>query len=233
MVVLPTYNERENVAALLAAVRAALAGRRRPGRRRQQPGRHGDPRRGDGRRARADQAAAPARQAGPRQRLPAGVRRRPRRGLRRRSCRWTSTSPTTRPSLPELLALLDAGADAVIGSAGTCRAAPPSTGRCTAACSPLGQPLHVARAGAAGPRLHVRLPRLPRRGAAGDRAVHDDGRGLRLPHRAGPAARAPRLPGDGDADRVHRSAVRAVEDVRPDRRRVDAAGHAVGRCATS
>ena len=75
--------------------------------------------------------------------------------------------------LPELLALIDAGADAVIGS----RYVPGRGDRRLAAAPPpavaLGQPLHVARARAAGPRLHVRVPRLPGRGAGGDRPGDD------------------------------------------------------------
>ena len=79
------------------------------------------------------------------------------------SSRWTSTCPTTRPPLP--------------------RPPGPRRHRCRrrhrvalrarrrhrrlAAAPPpavaLGQPLHVARARPAGPRLHVGLPRLPRR----------------------------------------------------------------------
>ena len=56
----------------------------------------------------------------------------------------------------------------------------------------------------------------------------DDRRGLRLPHRAGPPPRARRPARDGDADRVPRSPLRHVEDVRPHRRRVDVAGDDVG-----
>ena len=69
-------------------------------------------------------------------------------------------------ALPDLLALVATGADAVIGS----RYVPGRGHRRLAAAPPpalaLGQPLHVARARPAGPRLHVRVPRLPRQRAA-------------------------------------------------------------------
>ena len=155
----------------------------------------GDARRGGRRRARARSSccAGPASRA--RQRLPARLRDRPRRGLRRR--RVDGRRLLARPGgrSPSCCACIDAGADAVIGS------------RYVPGGATVDWPLHrrlLSRWGnrytslvlaPAGPRLHVRVPRLPRRRAAGDRPGDHDGRGLRLPHRARPAPRARRAAG--------------------------------------
>ena len=79
------------------------------------------------------------------------------------SSRWTSTSPTTRPSLPDVLGPRRRRRRRRHRVAVRARrrhrrlaAAPPPA-------VALGQPLHVARARPAGPRLHVRVPRLSRR----------------------------------------------------------------------
>ena len=113
------------------------------------------------------------------------------------------------------------------------RRAPPSTGRSTAAC---------CRGGATGTRRSssgctcatARRASGPT-GPSALRAIDPattDAEGYAFLTELVRRLVAHRPPGDGDADRVHRPAGRAVEDVGPDRRRVDAAGHPLGRCAT-
>ena len=93
----------------------------------------------------------------------------------------------------------------------------------------LGQPLHVARARPAGPRLHVGLPRLPgrRRWRAIDPGTTTAEGYAFLTELVRRLVRR-RPAGDGDPDRVRRPPLRHVEDVGPDRRRVDAARHPLG-----
>ena len=202
-------------------------GGRHPRRRRPQPRRHGVVGRGGGGRARADQAATAAGQARVGERLPRGVRRRAGRGLRRHRLHGRRLLPrpglAPGPAAPARRRSRRRHRLPVRARRGHGRlAAPPPPAVA------LGQPLHVAGPGPAGPGLHVGVPRLPGRRAPGHRPVQHQRRGLRLPDRARPAARAGRLPGDGVADRVPRPAVRRVEDVRPDHRRVDAPGHPLG-----
>ncbi len=130
--------------------------------------------------------------------------------------------------LPELLRLIEAGADAVIGS------------RYVPGGATVDWPLHRRVLSRWGNRYTSFVLRLqvrdctsgyrayPCRGAQGDRPGIDDGRGLRLPHRARAPPRARRPARDRDADRVPRSPLRHVEDVRPHRRRVDVARDDVG-----
>ena len=130
--------------------------------------------------------------------------------------------------IPEMLRLIDAGAAAVIGS----RYVP---GGSTVNWSP-----HRRLLSRWGNRYTSFVLRLQIRDCTSgfrayradalrrDLAVDHDRRGLRVPHRARAAARAGRVQGDGDADRVHSIACGHVEDVRPHRRRVDAARHPLG-----
>ena len=123
--------------------------------------------------------------------------------------------------LPDLLRLIEAGAGTVIGS------------RYVPGGATVDWPLHRRLLSRWGNRytsfvlgLQVRdctsgYRAYRRRVTAGHRAGDHDGRGLRLPDRTGAPPRATRGARDGDPDRVHRPALRAVEDVESDRRRVD------------
>ena len=131
--------------------------------------------------------------------------------------------------LPQMLRLLDAGADAVIGS----RYVP---GGATS-----DWPLHRRLLSRWGNRYTSLVLGLQLRDCtSGYRAYRAEAlraiepatterRGIRVPHRTGPTVDRPGLPGDGDADRVRRPPLRAVEDVGAHHRRVDAAGDPMGR----
>ena len=130
--------------------------------------------------------------------------------------------------IPEMLRLIDAGAAAVIGS----RYVP---GGSTVNWSP-----HRRLLSRWGNRYTSFVLRLQIRDCTSgfrayradalrrDLAVDHDRRGLRVPHRARAAPRARRVQGDGDADRVPRPRAGHLEDVGPHRRRVDAARHPLG-----
>ena len=134
--------------------------------------------------------------------------------------------------LPQLLRMIEAGADAVIGS------------RYVPGGATVDWPLHrrvLSRWGNRYASLVLRLQvrdctsgyRAYRgRGAQGDRSGVDECRRLCLPHRAGPPPRARQPTHRRDTDRVSRSPLRRIEDVRPHRRRVDVARHHLGppRC---
>ena len=190
--------------------------------------------RGGGVRAGPDQAAAAAGQAGARQRLPQRLRHRPRRGLRRRRLDGRRLLPRSgraaRDARPDrrrrrrrdrvALRARRRHRRLAAGTAACCRAGATATRRWCSACrSATARPASAPTAAGA---------------LRGDRPADDDGRGLRLPHRARAPPRPRRVPRDGDADRVRRPPARPVEDVRPHRRRVDAAGHPLGsaRCAS-
>ena len=116
-VVLPTYDEAENIGPIARRHPRGAAGRDAARRRRRLARRHRRARRRAGRGRPADPGPPPAGQAGPRPGLPRRLRRRARRRRDASSSRWTPTSATTRPSLPALIAPIEDGAaDLVIGS---------------------------------------------------------------------------------------------------------------------
>ena len=131
-------------------------------------------------------------------------------------------------AIPTMLQLVADGADAVIGS------------RYVPGGATVDWPLRRRLLSKWGNRYTAAVLRLPVRDCtSGFRAYRadalraidpgiDDRRGLRLPDRAGPQADRQRVDDRRDADHVPRSAVRHLEDVGPDHRRVDAAGHQVG-----
>ena len=116
-VVLPTYDEADNVGPITAAILLRAARGAHPRRRRRLARRHRAPRR----RARRDRSAhpcpPPGGQAGSRAGVPRRVRASRSRAAHRSSSRWTPTSATIPAVLPALIAPVDDGsADLVIGS---------------------------------------------------------------------------------------------------------------------
>ena len=97
-VVLPTYNEAENLGPIAAAILERAAGRDAARRRRRLARRHRPARRRAGRGRPAGPGPASAGEAGPRPGVSRRLRRRPRRRRRRSSSRWTPTGRTTRRS---------------------------------------------------------------------------------------------------------------------------------------
>ena len=100
LVIIPTYNEAENIKPIVAPGAEGRARGARPRRRRQQPRRHRQARRRTGRRGRPRPCAAPQGQGGPRRRLPRGLPlghrarlRRPGRDGRRRLPPARGTAP--------------------------------------------------------------------------------------------------------------------------------------------
>ena len=117
LVVIPTYQEAENIATVLQRLRAAAPGGVGPGRRRRQPRRHRRPGRGDRRRrwGRSRCCGGPGQgRAG--QRLPRRVRARHRRRATTCWSRWTPTFSHDPADLPRLLDAVADGADLAIGS---------------------------------------------------------------------------------------------------------------------
>ena len=219
-VILPTYDEAENIGPISAAIlgraarghparrRRRLAGRdRRPGRR------HWPPRTPDPR-------PAPDVQAGARPRLPRRVRRRPRRRCRRSSSRWMPTSATTRRPCPR--------------SSGRSSPTRPtsSSGRATRPAAGvedwgLGRRL-ISRGGSLFARIVLSLvPERPDRRVQG--LAGDDARGrpvrwrprrrLRVPDRDDVPGQPGRRAHPRDPDHLPRPARRPEQDVEADRRR--------------
>ena len=225
---LPTYNERENVAALLAAVRRALPDADVLVVDDNSPDGTASARRGGGGRAGPDQAAAPPRQAGPRQRLPAAGSPSPSTRATTWSCRWTSTSPTTRPCSRRCSRLIDAGADAVIGSRYVPGGATVDWPRAPPAAVAVGQPLHVAACSA--------CRSATARRAFAPTARRRCGRSTRRRPRPRATRSSPSscagwcAPATGwwRPRSCSPTGARAVEDVGADHRRVDAARHPLG-----
>src|ERR1700761_3315576 len=216
--VLPTYNEAENIEPFVAAVRANL-----PADARILIVDDGSP---DGTGERPDRPApthpdrrrpAPAREGRARARLhrrvPAGARRRggagagdglrllPRPGLPAAAAR---RGPERRPG--DRLALRR-------------RRRGQRLGRRAAGDQPWRQRLLAARPRGRGPRPHRRLQVLPARGAGGDRPRPGRGARLRLPGRDDLPDDPARLQGGRGADRLPRPPRRRLEDGRRDRRR--------------
>ena len=116
-VVLPTYDEAENIGPIAAAILDALPGGDAARRRRRLARRHRPARRRAGRRRSAHPRPASGGQAGARPGLSRRVRDRARRRRARPSSRWTPTSATTRRSCRRSSApIADGTADLVIGS---------------------------------------------------------------------------------------------------------------------
>ena len=227
VVVVPTFNERENIEPFLrGAARRALRTPTCWSSTTTAPTAPAQLAEQTRRRARPDQGAPPAGQAGPRQRVPPRLHGRARRGLRRHRLdgRRLLARPGGHPD------------DARAAS----RPAPTrSSGRAT---SPGGGtanwPLHRrllsrwgnrytgVRARPRRPRLHVGLPRLPRRGAArrsSTASTTAEGYAF-LTELVRRLVRA-RAPGRRGADRVPRPRARDVEDVRR--------GSSSSRCCSS
>ena len=189
--VVPTYDEVENLEALVRRLRDGGARHRRPRRRRRQPRRHGRAGREAGRRARPHRRPRPRRPARARLGLPRGVP--PGHRRRRRGLRADRRRPLPRSGRPA-------------GAAGQRRARrrpgdrqPLRAGRADrelvvapALAVAVGQPLRRRRARAGRQRRHRRVPRLPVPRAGVDGLRDGDGRGLRLPDRDDPPARAGR-----------------------------------------
>ena len=116
LVVLPTYNEIENIETVLRQTRAALPGGDGARRRRRQSGRDGRPGRGARRRARLHLGAAPPGQGRARQRRTGPGSGAASTRATTRSSRWTPTSRTTRRSCPSSCRRCEDGADLAIGS---------------------------------------------------------------------------------------------------------------------
>ena len=169
LVMLPTYNEIENIDDVLERARRRAARRRHPRHRRRQPRRHRRPGREARRRARRHRRAAPGGEVGPRLRVPRRVPRRARRRLRRHD--RDGRRPLARPR----------GA-----------ARPRRRGRAGR------RPRHrlALRAGRLDPRLEVAAGARSRAAAASTRApcsgcsVHDATAGFRAYHRRQPLARS-------------------------------------------
>ena len=159
-VIIPTYNERENLESIAARVRGAVPDGRPAGRRRQQPGRHRRARRQARRGRPADPRAAPAGQGRPRRRLHrrlrlgAGARlQRDGRDGRRRLAPARGPAPAAhraggrRPGDRLALGARRHGAELAEVAGGAV---------------PRRQHLRPADARHRGPRRHRRVPRLPR-----------------------------------------------------------------------
>ena len=116
-VVLPTYDEAENIGPIAARHPRGPPGGDAARRRRRLARRHRRAGRRPGRGRPADPGPPPAGQAGPRPRLSRRLRAWRSTAARRSSSRWTPTSATTRPSCPRSSRPIDDGAaDLVIGS---------------------------------------------------------------------------------------------------------------------
>ena len=132
--------------------------------------------------------------------------------------------------LPSLLAALDGpdGADVVLGLPLRARRPGAQLARLPQLDLADRQPVLPARARGAHPRHHRRVPRLPPRGAGDADAGRGRVAGLLLPDRPGVAGAAGRVPRGRGADHVHRAGARRVQDEQRDRRRGAVEGHAVG-----
>ena len=96
----------------------------------------------------------------------------------------------------------------------------------------VGQCLHPHHPGRERPRLHERLPGLSGNGAGGDRPHVDLGGGIRIPDRVGPTADDVGSGRGRAAHRVPRPVAWQVEDVGSDHRGVDVVGDARGGLRT-
>ena len=189
LVVLPTYNEAENIADILVAVRNVAPARRCARRRRCEPGRNGAHRGGHSPRARPDPSAQPHRQERPRRRLPRRVRVGPERGYDV-LVEMDADGSHDPAHLPALLAAVEAGADLTVGSLRARRTDPRwSPGR--RALSRSGQPLRRRRAEAVGRRRDFGLPSVQSRHPAPPRSGDPGCRRLRIPDRSGLAGHPP------------------------------------------
>ena len=185
LVVLPTYNEIENIETVLRQSRAALPDGARARRRRRQPRRHRRPGRGARRRARLHRRAAPSGQGRARHRRTAPA-------SAAASTRATTSLIEMDADLSHDPAVLPAARAARSRTAPTSRsgratypAARFPTGRSSGARSRASAAGTRGDAGSVGARCHRGLPGLSRRGAARHRPRRGPRRRLRLPDRDG------------------------------------------------
>ena len=158
--IIPTYNEAENIKPIVARVRAAVPEARHPRRRRQQPRRHRQARRRARGRRRPRPRPAPQGQgrasAPPTSRASAGASS----TATTSWSRWTPTAPTSPRSCPGCSTALK-GADLVLGSRWVPGGRVVNWPKSPRGPLPRRQPLLPAAARRADPRRHRRLPRLP------------------------------------------------------------------------
>ena len=236
-VVVPTYNEADNIERLLpTGPRARCRTRDDPRRRRQQPRRHGRPRR----------ASSASELGGDRRAAPA----RPRPGSARRTA--TGFARGARPAAPRSCVQMDADLShdpavlpaLVADRRARCRPRDrqplragraitenwPWRRRCAVA---VGQPLRRRRARSGGQRRHRRLPGLPRRGPASGWTSPRRGRRLRLPGRDDATGSCARRPVVEFPITFRDRTARRVEDVERDRREALGLVHPARACPTA
>ena len=130
--------------------------------------------------------------------------------------------------LSEFIRLIAEGADVVIGSRYITGGGTTDWPVHRQLLSKWGNALHAGDPRRRRSRLHQRVPGLPGDVAGGDRSHLDVGRGLRVPHRTRPPAHPRRRDGGRDADHLPRPNAGQVEDVGPHHCGIDAARDRVG-----
>jgi hypothetical protein len=186
-VVVPTYNEAENIVARVRTRPRRAPRRRDAGGRRRQPRRHR--RRGARRRAsaRSDRGARPSGKPGSVTRTgPASAAIERGAEICVQMDADLSHDPADLPALWPPSSTVPTSRSA----AATCPAASPRTGRGAALAVALGQPLRRRDARARGQRRHRRIPRLLRPTRCAAWTTRRSGRGVRVPGRDDPPARS-------------------------------------------
>ena len=206
LIVLPTYQEAANIAAVLRRIRASVPSVACPRRRRRQPRRHGRAGRCGRRRARRHRGHAPAGEAG----LGSAYRDGMRWGLRRGYdvlVEMDADLSHDPADLPRLIGAVEDGADLAVGSRYVTGGSIPEWSLAPAHPFPAGQSLRGRPAASAGDRRHVGVPGLPGGRPGGRRPGSGPGRRLRLPDRDGVPHRRPRGHGGRAADLLHRASL--------------------------